>query len=171
MPTGKVKWFSAASKLKFCQNVLQRFDDDRSSMSLACKLVDDVSDKIVKLLKQPFRTSGLFGHDRRSFSLRLDAAANLCTAQGAAPETDPRWPSRPRRFSRTHRYRRARRDGCLRFPLQAPHSFEQFIFAHRRETIGETTGIEVCLIGHGATPSIDYLQLQSPGRGAYSQDV
>ncbi len=41
--------------LPLCQNVLQRFDDDRSSTSLACNLIDDVSDEIFELLEQPFR--------------------------------------------------------------------------------------------------------------------
>jgi hypothetical protein len=41
------------------------------------------------------------------------------------------------------------------FILKPLHGFEQFVVAHRRETIGEITGIEVCLNGHAVTPSVD----------------
>jgi hypothetical protein len=57
--------------------------------------------------------------DMLLFSLRSDAVANLCKAPEAGPETDPQLPSRPGRFSRTHRYRRARRGGCRGFDVAA----------------------------------------------------
>ncbi|MGO4567614.1 hypothetical protein AB4Z52_21775 [Rhizobium sp. 2YAF20] len=152
-------------ELTLCQNVLQRFDDDRRSISLAFELVDDVSKKVVELLEQLFRALGSFGHDRRS-----------CSARGPT--------LLPILVRRKELAREPILDGCLdqgdlreyiaavalagtdvfAFLFKPLHGFEQFDVAHRGKTIGEITGIKVCLIGHTVTPSIDISRTDTPQR-------
>jgi hypothetical protein len=150
--------------LPLCLNVLQRFDDDRSSMSLACKLIDDVSDEIFELLGQPFRALGSFGHDRRSGSasgptllpilVRRKELAGKPILDGRLDQGDFREHIAAIALVGTD---------VFAFVFKPLHGFEQLVVAHRVKTIGEITGIEVCLNRHAVIPSIDIFT--HPGGG------